>query len=65
MSSKSASLGVGLLEEGRPELVALPGVHVDELAVITGEAVVHAHLHPPPVLPELEAEDTCGRTEEW
>ena len=45
-------LGVGLLQQGRPELVLGVGVGEGELLTFTGKEVVHHHLHPGSVLPE-------------
>ena len=40
------SLGVGLLQEGAPELVLVRGVHEDELVIVGGQSVIHNHLDP-------------------
>ena len=47
-------LCVCLLEQGGPELVVVGGVHEGELAVHGGQTVVHAHLNPLAVLPEVK-----------
>lgn len=52
-------LGVGLLHQGTPELVAGAGVAVDELVVDCGQPVVNDHIHPLPKAPEVEVEDAC------
>ena len=51
------ALGVGLLEQRGPELVVLDRVHVDELPVAGGQAVVDDHVGPRAVVPEAEVED--------
>lgn len=45
-------LGISLLQESTPELVALAGVEVDEFPVAGRKSVIHTHVHPPTVLPE-------------
>lgn len=47
------SLGVGFLQQRAPELAALLRVHKDQLPVLGGQPVVHHHVHPLPILPEL------------
>ena len=54
------SLGVGLLNHGSPELVLVVRVHVDEAAVDGRQTIVHQHLDPATVLPEVEAEHACS-----
>lgn len=50
-------LGVGLLHQGAPELVAGAGVAVDELVVDRGQPVIDDHVHPLPKAPEVKVED--------
>lgn len=50
-------LGVGLLHQGAPELVAGIGVAVDELVVDCGQLVINDHVHPLPKAPKVEVED--------
>ena len=45
-------LGVGLLQQGRPELVGLIRLHVDQSAVPGGQVVVHNDIDPLAVLPK-------------
>lgn len=47
------SLGVGLFQEGAPELMSIWGVEVNQLVVHSGQQVVDPHLLPLAVLPEL------------
>ena len=53
----AVQLGVGLLQQGAPELVLLHRPQVDELAVPRGELVVHDDLDPLAEAPEAELED--------
>lgn len=50
------SLGVGLLQQGAPELVAFRGAEVDQLVVLSRQQVVYPHLLPLTVLPELQTD---------
>ena len=47
------SLGVGLLQQGAPEILAMGGVHEYQLVVPSGQPVVHDHVQPVPKLPKL------------
>ena len=51
------SLGVGLLEEGAPELIVIFWVSVDELVSVGREAVVDDDILPLAEAPEAEVED--------
>lgn len=46
-------LGIRLLQQGAPELTPLCRMHKQQLPVLGGQPVVHDHLHPLSVLPEL------------
>lgn len=50
-------LGIGLLHQGTPELIAGVGVAVDELVVDCGQPVIDDHVHPFPEAPEVEVKD--------
>ena len=54
---KWKSLGIGLLEQGAPELIAVLGVHVDEVVASARQTIIDQHLYPPAVLPEPETKD--------
>ena len=56
ITSHQNSLGVGLLQQSAPELVARLGVTEDELALAGGETVVDDHLDPLAEAPEVEFE---------
>lgn len=47
------SLGIGLFQQGAPELVSIWGAEVNQLVVHSGQQVVYPHLLPLAVLPEL------------
>ena len=49
-------LGVGLLQQGRPELGGVRGVEVDETTLVRGQPVVHQNLNPVPEMPKSEPE---------
>ena len=51
-------LCVGLFEQGRPELVALNRVHINQLPLVRRQPVVDADFHPLTELPQVEAEQT-------
>lgn len=48
------SLGIGLLQQGTPELVALGRVNKHQLPILHGQQVIHDYVHPFPKLPQLE-----------
>lgn len=47
------SLGVGFLQQGAPELVVVRGVEEDQTVPEGGQSVIHHHVQPLTVLPEL------------
>ena len=47
-------LGVGLLQQGRPELGGVRGVQVDEPTLVRGQPVVDENLNPVSKMPESE-----------
>lgn len=51
-------LCIGLLKKSGPKLVAVGGVHEDELAVAGGQTIVNDDLHPLTEMPKVETEDT-------
>ena len=51
-------LGIGLFEEGRPELIVRGRVEEDEAAADGGQPVVDHHVHPSAILPESETKHT-------
>ena len=60
MSGAQNSLGVGFLNERRPELVGLVAVAAEvELAADGGQSVVDDHLLPLAEPPEEEVKHTC------
>lgn len=58
-SSLPHLLGVGLLQQRAPELTAFLGVQEEQLPILGGQPVVHHHLHPLAVLPELRKGNTA------
>ena len=48
------SLGVGLLQQGHPELVRVDTLGVEERSVLGGESVIDVHVHPRAEPPEAE-----------
>ena len=50
----SVQLGVGLLQQGRPELGGVRGVEVDEAALVRRQTIVHQNLNPVSKMPESE-----------
>lgn len=56
------SLGIGLFQEGAPELMSIRGVEVNQLVVHSGQQVVYPHLLPLAVLPELARGGDRGRS---
>lgn len=48
------SLGVGLLQQGAPELLLFWGAEVDQVVALSWQQVVYLHLLPLTVLPELQ-----------
>lgn len=55
------SLGIGLLQQGAPELVALRGVQEDQFPPVGREAIVDDHVHPLAVLPESAIQRLCSQ----
>ena len=55
-------LGVGLLQQGRPELGGVRGVKVDETTLVRGKPIVHQNLDPVSKMPESEPE---ARVTNW
>ena len=53
----AVQLGVGLLQQGRPELRRVCRVEVDQAALVRWQAVVNQHLHPVAEVPESEPGD--------
>ena len=47
-------LGVGLLQQGAPELIPLGGLGEHQLVVEGGDAVVNDNIHPVAIAPELQ-----------
>ena len=47
-------LGVGLFQQGRPELGGVRGVQVDEPTLVRGQPVVNENLNPVSKMPESE-----------
>ena len=47
-------LGVGLLQQGRPELGGVRGVEVDEAALVCRQTIVDQNLNPVSKMPESE-----------
>ena len=52
----SVELGIGLLQQGGPELGRVGGVEVDEPALVRRQPVVHQNLNPVSEMPESEPE---------
>lgn len=52
------SLGVGLLHQCTPELVAVVGVTIDQLVVDSREPVVNHHVNPLTEAPEAKVENS-------
>ena len=50
-------LGIGLLQQGTPELVCISRVDEDEPAIVGRETVVHNNVHPFTKVPESKVED--------
>lgn len=48
------SLGVGLLQQGAPELISLSRLGEDQLVVESGDAVINDDVHPVSITPELK-----------
>ena len=53
----SVELGIGLLQQGGPELGGVGGVEVDEPALVRRQPVVHQNLNPVSEMPESEPEE--------
>ena len=47
-------LGVGLLQQGAPELIPLGGLGEHQLVVEGGDAVIDDNIHPVAIAPELQ-----------
>ena len=61
----SALLGIGLFQQRRPELVgSFPVVAEDKLSSVRRQVVIHHHLLPLAIPPEVEMENTC-RQRAW
>ena len=58
----AVQLGVGLLQQGRPELGGVRGVKVDETTLVRGQPIVHQNLNPVSKMPESEPE---ARVTNW
>lgn len=56
------SLGIGLFQEGAPELISIWGAEVNQLVVHSGQQVVYPHLLPLAILPELATGGDRGRS---
>ena len=48
------SLGKSLLHQRSPELVLVLGPGVHQLTILSGEEVIHHHVHPLPKAPEVK-----------
>ena len=59
----SVELGIGLLQQGGPELGRVGGVEVDEPALVRRQPVVHQNLNPVSEMPESESEE--ARVTNW
>ena len=59
----SVELGIGLLQQGGPELGRVRGVEVDEPALVRRQPVVHQNLNPVSEMPESEPEE--ARVTNW
>lgn len=46
------SLCIGLFEQGAPEFIGISRVDEDQLAIVSGQSVVHDDVHPLPKVPE-------------
>ena len=55
----AVQLGVGLLQQGRPELGRVSRVEVHQPAFVSGQAVVDQHLDPVSKVPKAEAENAA------
>ena len=55
-------LGVGLLQQGRPELGGVRGVEVDEAALVCRQTIVDQNLNPVSKIPESEP---AARVTNW
>ena len=53
-------LGIGLLQQRAPEFTAFFGMQEEQLSILGGEPVVHDHLHPLSILPELGEGNTAS-----
>ena len=60
----SALLGIGLLQQCGPELIGFfPILAINKLSSVRRQVVIHHHLLPLTVPPEVEMEDSCHKTD--
>ena len=55
-------LSKGFLQQGAPELVPITGVHKHQLAVVGRQTIVHNHLAPSTLAPDLKSGRKSNKT---
>lgn len=62
LRTSSGLLGIGLLKQGTPELIAFLRVQKEELSIFSGETIINNNIHPLSILPDLSTKKTQLKT---